>query len=124
MLGQGAYQPSFRTAVPRYGHRVIAVNKKEALAAKVIAKPDTYKTTQSFSLQIITPVCPKGYTTVSEQLYWSWNNGAEQRKRFNEGTVQCIRDEYMISAGVARNKYGYTGEALVLFHYMAGGRLS
>jgi len=115
VFSQAAWHPKYRQAVARFGHRIIAVNKKEALEAQVIAKPETYESKQSGRFQIVKPVCPKGYSSVQEQMYADWYRAADQKQRFREGTVQCVHDRYMINEGKARQKYGFEREQGIKF---------
>ena len=119
----GAYKQEWRNSVSRFGMRHIAVNKKEALESKVIAVPETYQTIQLQHAKMIKPICPKGYSTVSEILQL-WVHPADLINKFKSGSVQCMRSEYIISEGVARQKYGFKkweGFAMVI---SANGRFT
>lgn len=90
-----------------FGSKIVAVHKKEAMDAKVIANPVNYKTVKSHFCSIVQPICPHGYSPVSELFNYPWYRPHDQLNRFKKGTVQCLQNQYLLSVGEAREKYGF-----------------
>lgn len=59
------YNHNWKKAVSRYSTYVIGAKKSEIFDKKIIAKPETWKTTRQHMVNSVTPVCPKGYLKTS-----------------------------------------------------------
>ena len=109
------YHKGWKRSVSRYGTHVVGMESKRALATGVIAKPETWKFQRFTMLDITRPICPQGYHGVSDYIRYQRGSEPNQVEDYknHERNIHCLKNEYMMEQGKAKEKYGINHVSIV-----------
>jgi len=104
-FSSGFLSDEIRNAIGQWRKSTVGVNRKKALASKIVALPLSLEKTDKGNYVNVAAVCPDGYTSVNPIIVSPFENNIGLLEDYERNGVNCILDKYVISLEEAQQKH-------------------